>query len=44
VRKRGKGGLGINLIHRIMDEINVEKRRDCFIYRLGKYLDTSVRV
>ncbi len=44
VRKRGKGGLGINLIHRIMDEINVEERRDCFIYRLGKYLDTSVRV
>ena len=43
VKERGKGGLGINLIHRIMDEINVEERNDYFIYRLGKYLDQSVQ-
>lgn len=41
VKERGKGGLGINLIHRIMDEIKVEERRDYFIYRLGKYIDPS---
>lgn len=43
VRKKGKGGLGINLIHRIMDEIKVEERRDHFIYRLGKHLDTATQ-
>jgi serine/threonine-protein kinase RsbW len=36
IEARGKGGLGINIIHRIMDEINVEEKRDYFIYRLGK--------
>lgn len=39
VKKRGKGGLGINLIHRIMDEIKVEERKDYFIYKLGKRID-----
>ena len=38
VRTRKKGGLGINLIHKIMDEIQVEEKRDHFIYRLGKHL------
>jgi serine/threonine-protein kinase RsbW len=40
VKKRGKGGLGINLIHRIMDEIKVEERQDYYIYRLGKRIGT----
>ena len=42
VSKRIKGGLGINLIHRIMDEVKVEERQDYFIYRFGKYLDQEV--
>jgi len=40
VKKRGKGGLGINLIHRIMDEIKVEEKHDYFIYKLGKRVAT----
>ncbi len=38
VRKRGKGGLGINLIHRIMDEIKVEEGQGYYVYKLGKHL------
>ena len=38
VRTRRKGGLGISLIHKIMDEIQIEEKRDHFIYRLGKHL------
>ena len=41
VKGRIKGGLGINLIHKIMDEIKVEERRDYFIYKLGKRIDSS---
>jgi len=40
VKKRGKGGLGINLIHRIMDEIKVEEKHDHYIYKLGKRVST----
>ena len=36
VKSRRKGGFGINLIHKIMDEIQVEEKRDYFVYRLGK--------
>ncbi|WNJ21199.1 ATP-binding protein [Pontibacter sp. G13] len=36
VHKRGKGGLGISLIHKIMDEIRVEEGHDCIIYKFGK--------
>jgi len=39
VKKRGKGGFGINLIHHIMDEIKVEEKRDYFIYRFGKVIE-----
>jgi len=39
VKKRGKGGLGINLIHHIMDEVQVEEKRDYFIYKLGKHVN-----
>lgn len=42
VRERGKGGLGINLIRKIMDEIQIEEKRDGFIYRLGKRLDPNL--
>ncbi|MEL6672120.1 MAG: ATP-binding protein [Bacteroidota bacterium] len=43
VKKRAKGGLGINLIHRIMDEINVEQKRDYFIYKLGKHVGSPAK-
>lgn len=36
-----KGGLGINLIRKIMDEIQIEEKRDCFVYRLGKRIDPN---
>ncbi len=38
VKARKKGGLGILLIHKLMDEVKVEKRRDYFVYKLGKYV------
>lgn len=38
VRSRGKGGLGINLIQRIMDIVKVEEQPGYSIYRLGKKL------
>lgn len=36
VHLRGKGGFGINLIHRIMDEIKIEENLDHAVYRFGK--------
>ncbi len=41
VAKRGKGGLGIQLIHKIMDVIKVEEKRDYFVYKFGKRIDDS---
>ena len=41
VAKRGKGGLGIQLIHKIMDVIKVEEKRDYFVYKFGKRIDKS---
>lgn len=41
VAKRGKGGLGIHLIHKIMDVIKVEEKRDYFVYKFGKRIDNS---
>ena len=43
VRDRVKGGLGINLIHKIMDVVSVEEKRDHFIYKLGKRIDPNFR-
>ncbi|MDX1905906.1 MAG: ATP-binding protein [Bacteroidia bacterium] len=39
VRSRSKGGLGIALIHKIMDVIKVEEGIGFYIYKLGKKLD-----
>ena len=44
VKARRKGGLGINLIHHIMDEIQVEEKRDYYVYRLGKRIDPNLRL
>ncbi|MDP5171449.1 MAG: ATP-binding protein [Bacteroidia bacterium] len=41
VKLRAKGGLGINLIHRIMDEIKIEETPDYSIYIFGKKLPNS---
>ncbi len=38
MKLRAKGGLGINLIHRIMDEIAIEETEEHSIYRFGKKL------
>jgi len=38
IRDRKKGGLGIMLIKRLMDEVKVEEHQDHFIYKLGKHL------
>lgn len=38
IKKRTKGGLGIFLITRIMDKIEVIERKDNFTYRFIKYL------
>jgi len=38
VRNRRKGGLGIMLIKRLMDEVKVEEYKDHFIYKLGKHI------
>lgn len=37
----GKGGLGIQLIHKIMDVIKVEEKRDYFVYKFGKRIDNT---
>lgn len=39
IKKRAKGGLGISLIHKIMDEIQVEQESNYSLYRLGKNLE-----
>ena len=41
VKARGKGGLGINLIHRIMDEVKVEEATDHFIYKFAKQIPSE---
>ncbi|MEM6634093.1 MAG: ATP-binding protein [Bacteroidota bacterium] len=41
VRKRKKGGLGIMLIKRLMDEVKVEEHPGYFIYRLGKHISMA---
>ncbi len=38
IRDRKKGGLGIMLIKRLMDEVKVEEHKDHFVYKLGKHL------
>jgi serine/threonine-protein kinase RsbW len=38
IRKRTKGGLGIFLINKIMDKIEVVRHPDHFIYRFIKYV------
>ena len=42
VKERRQGGLGINLIHKIMDIVKVEEKSDCFIYKLGKRIDPNL--
>ncbi|MFK7923344.1 MAG: ATP-binding protein [Bacteroidia bacterium] len=42
IKDRIKGGLGINLIHKIMDVVKVEEKRDHFIYKLGKRIDPNL--
>lgn len=41
IEAKGKGGLGINLIRRIMDEINIEEKHDYFVYRLIKIVGSE---
>lgn len=36
IRQRRKGGLGIMLIRKLMDEVKVEEKNDYFIYRMRK--------
>ena len=38
VKSRKKGGLGIMLIKKLMDEVLVEEKHDHFVYKLGKNL------
>lgn len=38
IRKRTKGGLGIFLINKIMDKVEVVRHTDHFIYRFIKYI------
>lgn len=39
IRKRAKGGLGISLIHKIMDEIQVKQESNYSLYKLGKKIN-----
>lgn len=39
IQNRRKGGLGINLIHRIMDKIEVEQRDGYHLYKFQKRID-----
>ncbi|GAB4403059.1 MAG: hypothetical protein OHK0039_01720 [Bacteroidia bacterium] len=41
IEARGKGGMGINLIHKLMDEILVEEKSEYYIYKLGKRIGTD---
>ncbi len=43
VKHRVKGGLGINLIHKIMDEIKIEETDEHSIYLFGKKLPNSAQ-
>ena len=38
IQKRNKGGMGIQLIHSIMDEIEIEENSKFFVYRFAKKL------
>jgi serine/threonine-protein kinase RsbW len=38
IRKRKKGGMGIYLIHSIMDEIEIDQQADHFVYKLRKHV------
>jgi serine/threonine-protein kinase RsbW len=38
IRKHGKGGLGIFLINKIMDKIEVVAAEDYFVYRFTKFV------
>jgi len=38
IKSRKKGGFGLMLINKLMDEVAVEKKRGYFIYRLGKHV------
>lgn len=38
IQKRKKGGLGIFLINKLMDEVLVEEGQGYFIYKLGKHV------
>jgi serine/threonine-protein kinase RsbW len=38
IRKQGKGGLGIFLINKIMDKIEVVESQDHFVYRFTKFV------
>ncbi|MEM6800510.1 MAG: ATP-binding protein [Bacteroidota bacterium] len=40
IKKRAKGGLGISLIHKIMDDIQVKQESNYSLYRLGKKLES----
>jgi len=39
IRKRNKGGMGIYLINQIMDEIEIEQKKDYFVYKFAKRVD-----
>lgn len=41
VKCRHKGGMGIQLIHRIMDTIEVEQHNSHFVYRLSKRIGNA---
>lgn len=40
VKSRRRGGFGIMLINKLMDEVKVEERSDYFIYKLSKSLNS----
>lgn len=42
VKSRKKGGLGIMLIKKLMDEVKVEESDDFFVYKLSKHLHEEV--
>ncbi len=42
VKSRKRGGLGIMLIKKLMDEVKIEKQEDFFIYKLSKHLTEKV--
>jgi serine/threonine-protein kinase RsbW len=41
IKCRYKGGMGIHLIHRIMDTIEVEQKPEMIIYRFSKHIDQN---